>query len=81
MIKNDVASFFYYMWNMWSIEECYWVFESEGPEHFWNKWVSICEQRGTTIGSAEVFFSELSDDNQDRLMLRATLKYNRRKRI
>lgn len=80
MKKNDVASFFYYMWNAWCEEECRIVFASEGWQHFWEKWAYACSQ-GKTMGAAERFFAELSDYNQDRLVARAIELYNRKERI
>lgn len=82
MCKNDVASFFYYMWNAWSEEECAIAFANAecGWQHFWHKWCSICEKHGV-FGAAENLFSELNENYQDMLVKRATEVYNRRKRI
>lgn len=79
MKKNDVSSFFYYMWNTWCEEECRIVFAGEGWQHFWEKWASACN-RGV-MGAAERFFAELSDSNQDLLVRRAIELYNRKSRI
>ena len=40
MEKNDVASFFYYMWNCWCEQECETAFARSGCgwRHLWNKW-------------------------------------------
>ena len=35
--ENTVSSFFYYMWNAWSEEECKAVYGGMYP-HFWEKW-------------------------------------------
>ena len=35
--ENAVSSFFYYMWNAWSKEECKIVFGGM-YKHFWEKW-------------------------------------------
>ena len=37
--ENAVSSFFYYMWNAWSKEECKVVFGGM-YKHFWEKWNS-----------------------------------------
>lgn len=79
MKKNDVSSFFYYMWNSWCEEECRIVFAGEGWQHFWSKWSSACN-RGV-MGAAERFFAELSDSNQDLIVARAIELYNRNKRV
>lgn len=83
MEKNDVASFFYYMWNAWCEEECKIVFaESKcGWRHFWEKWNGICYKLRTSRGAAEEFFAELSDYNQDLLVKRAIEVYNRKQII
>lgn len=79
MKKNDVSSFFYYMWNTWCEEECRIVFAGVGWQHFWSKWSSACN-RGA-MGAAESFFAELSDSNQDLIVARAIELYNRSKRV
>ena len=38
--ENAVSSFFYYMWNAWSKEECKAVF-GDMYRHFWDKWLSL----------------------------------------
>ena len=74
MTKNDVASFFYYMWNAWCKVECEIVFV-ENAKHFWDKWAGICSYLGTSSGATERFFAELSGHNQDLLVKRATELY------
>lgn len=80
--RNDVSSFFYYMWNAWSKEECERAFAEStcGWHHFWSKWIGICERNGH-FGAVEEFFSELSEDHKDMLVRRAVETYNRGKRI
>jgi hypothetical protein len=80
MKKNDVSSFFYYMWNSWCEEECRIVFASEGWQHFWNKWSSAYNEGGVR-GASERFFAELSLSNQDLLVKRAIELYDRKSRI
>lgn len=80
MIKNDVASFFYYMWNSWCMEECQTVFTTEGWEHFWSKW-KYYFQNNNHFGAAEEFFANLDQANQDRIVKRAITLYNRKERI
>lgn len=84
MIKNDVSSFFYYMWNSWNENECAVAFERSrcGWRHIWSKWISACKQNdGSIFGATEIFFSELDYENQDLLVERAIALYNRKKRI
>ena len=38
--ENAVSSFFYYMWNTWSEEECKIIFKGM-YKHFWAKWNSL----------------------------------------
>lgn len=40
--ENAVSSFFHYMWNVWSIEECKVVF-GDMYRHFWDKWNAQAE--------------------------------------
>lgn len=84
MENNDVASFFYYMWNAWCERECSIAFEHSqcGWQHIWNKWSAACKRNDLQIfGAAEIFFSELDAENQDLLVNRAIELYNRKERI
>ena len=82
MKKNDVASFFYYMWNAWCEEECAIAFANAecGWKHLWDKWCFACHKT-STFGASEEFFANLSEENQDMLVERATIVYNRKRRI
>ena len=40
--ENAVSSFFYYMWNAWSKEECKVVFGGMYL-HFWDKWSGLAD--------------------------------------
>lgn len=73
---NDVTSFFFYMWNTWCKEECQKAFSAPGNcwQHFWNKWCAICEKH-SVYGAAERFYAELSNNNRDLLVKRATEVY------
>jgi hypothetical protein len=79
MEKNDVASFMYYMWNSWNKTECEIVF-ANAPSHFWSKWIGY-RQSNERYGAVEEFFANLSENNQDILVKRATCLYNRRRII
>ena len=74
--KNDVTSFFFYMWNAWCKEECQKAFSAPGNDwqHFWNKWCAICEEH-SVYGAAERFYAELSNHNRNLLVKRATEVY------
>lgn len=74
-LKNDVTSFFYYMWNAWSKEECMKVWEGANWQHFWDKWCGICEEH-SVYGAAERFYAQLSAGNRDRLVRRALEVYD-----
>ena len=82
MENNNVASFFYYMWNAWSKEECKIAFASSncGWCHLWQKWCQYYEQQGFH-GAISIFFANLSENNQDLLAKRALQVYNRKSRI
>jgi hypothetical protein len=74
-LKNDVTSFFFYMWNAWCKEECQKVWEGCNWQHFWDKWVGIYKAYGVQ-GAAERFYAELSNSNRDRLVRRALEVYD-----
>ena len=82
MERNDISSFFYYMWNAWCEEECEKAFANSNCNwmHFWNKWCAICDNYGV-YGAAERFYAELSETNRDLLVERAIALYDRRRRI
>ena len=73
--ENTVSSFFYYMWNAWSEEECKTVYGGMYP-HFWEKWC-VATDKGT-FGAAERFYLELSEDNRRLLVERAVSIYDGR---
>lgn len=74
--RNDVTSFFFYMWNAWCEEECKKAFSDRGNnwQHFWSKWCGICEKH-SVYGAAERFYAELSPKNRNLLVERATEVY------
>ena len=74
--ENTVSSFFYYMWNAWSEEECKAVYGGMYL-HFWGKWC-VATDKGT-FGAAERFYLELSEDNRRILVERAVSKYDGRR--
>lgn len=76
--RNDVSSFFYYMWNAWCKEECVIAFADAecGWMHFWQKWLGAC-WRNEHYGAVEEFFAELSENYKDMLVRRAVEVYNR----
>ena len=82
MKKNDVSSYFFYMWNAWCEEECQAAFAHSacGWRHFWEKWGGICNKHGIW-GAAERFYVELSENNRDLLVQRACAVYDRNRRI
>ena len=73
--ENTVSSFFYYMWNAWSEEECKAVYGGMYL-HFWGKWC-VATDKGT-FGAAERFYLELSEDNRRLLVERAVSIYDGR---
>lgn len=73
---NDVTSFFYYMWNRWSREECEIVFKDSDYNHFWNKWCEAYDLANGPRGAAEIFYMMLSNDNRDKLVKRALKCYD-----
>lgn len=76
---NIVSSYFFYMWNAWSKQECEATFEYEYL-HFWNKWCEICEKH-SVYGAAERYYSELSDSYRIKLVSRACKVYYGNKRL
>lgn len=73
--ENTVSSFFYYMWNAWSKEECKVVFGNM-YRHFWDKWSSLADE--AIFGAAERFYAELSENYQKLLVGRAVTLYDGR---
>ena len=71
--ENAVSSFFFYMWNAWSEEECKAVYGNMYP-HFWEKWC-VATDKGT-FGAAERFYMELSEDSRRLLVERAVSIYD-----
>ena len=77
-------SYFYYMWNAWCKNECIFAFGGSpaGWEHFWQKWVGICERnKFNHFGAVEEFFADLGEYYQDLLVARAVKVYNRKERV
>lgn len=72
-VENAVSSFFYYMRNAWSLEECKVVFGGM-YQHFWDKWNAQVEK--SIYGAAERFYSELSENNQRLLAERTVALYD-----
>ena len=73
--ENAVSSFFYYMWNAWSKEECKAVF-GDMYRHVWDKWSSSADN--AIFGAAERFFAGLSENYQKLLVERAVTLYDGR---
>ena len=73
--ENAVSSFFYYMWNTWSEEECKIIFKGM-YKHFWAKWNSLAGK--SLLGAAERFYAELSTNNREQLVNRAVMLYDGR---
>lgn len=74
--ENAVSSFFYYMWNTWSEEECEAVYGGMHL-HFWKKWCVAADK--SVFGAAERFYLELTEDNRRLLVERAVLMYDGRR--
>ena len=74
--KNNVTSFFFYMWNKWCEEECRLVFgNGDFWPHFWKKWCHFCDKTNSRDAVAG-FYAELSDTNRDKLVARALELYD-----
>ena len=73
--ENAVSSFFHYMWNAWSKEECKVVF-GDMYRHFWDKWSVSADN--AIFGAAERFFAGLSENYQKLLVERAVTLYDGR---
>ncbi len=76
-VENTVSSFFYYMWNAWSEDECKIIFGGM-YKHFWAKWCSSADKN--IFGAAERFYAELSENNRELLVERAIAVYDGKKR-
>lgn len=71
--ENTVSSFFFYMWNAWSKEDCEKIFGWEYL-HFWEKWCKFAKD--TAWGAAEKYYADLSDSYRVMLVKRACEIYN-----
>ena len=72
-VANAVSSFFYYMWNAWSEDECKVVY-GEMYRHFWEKWSQMTDKG--VFGAAERFYAELTDHYREKLVERAVSLYD-----
>ena len=72
-VGNAVSSFFYYMWNAWSEDECKVVY-GEISRHFWGKWSQMTDKGA--FGAAERFYAELTDHYREKLVERAVSLYD-----
>lgn len=73
--ENAVSSFFYYMWNTWSEEECKAVY-GDMHRHFWEKWCRMTDKG--VFGASERFYAELTDRYREKLAERAASLYDGR---
>ena len=57
MERKDVTSFMYFMWKMWSQEECEKSFAEAmcGHKHIGENWISACRRMDGPNGATEVF--------------------------
>ena len=71
-MKNDVTSFFFYMWNKWCESEAKIVFADScgGYKHYWNKWVYFCNEYGCRA-AVDMLYGELDEGNRDKLVASA----------
>lgn len=73
---DNVSSYFFYMWNRWSHEECEAVYGNISA-HIWSKWCAVCKP--SAWGAAERLYAELSDGNRQLLVERAVSLYDGRR--
>ena len=71
--ENIVSSYFYYMWNRWSKEECATVFGNMAG-HFWEKWCHL--SNSSPSGAAERLYAELGNDARHKIVERACELYD-----
>ena len=70
---DNVSSYFFYMWNRWSHEECEAVYGNMSA-HIWKKWCAACTP--SVWGAAERLYAELSESNRQLLVERAVNLYD-----
>ena len=68
-MKNDVSSFFYYMWNSWNKNECDEVFD-EMSDYIWDEWAINCHY------NIDDFYASIDKECQDKLVNRAISMYD-----
>lgn len=78
--NKETLSFFIYMWNKWSFDECMIVFngnsdnEFDIAHHIWNKYFSFVEDYGSH-GAISRFVAELDESNLNKIISRACSLY------
>lgn len=72
-MKNDISSFFYYMWNSWNEKECKILFK-DLEDYIWNIWIH-------TKGDIGIFYGMLDNACRNLLTGRALKLYENDKRI
>lgn len=74
-MKNDVTSFFYYMWNKWSEAECIHIFGKVMGDHFWAKWCDFYDRYGSRA-AIDCLYAAMSDNYRGQLVARALELYD-----
>lgn len=78
-MRNDVTSFFYYMWNMWSKEESVMLFGEWLGTHFWDKWTYYFKLRASC--AIDNLYAGMEPKYRDMLVARALECYDGENRI
>lgn len=77
MDKNsELECYLYYMWNLWSLDECKRIFADTCFSHIWAKWMQYTERCGCT-GAPASFYASLDDEKRDTLRKYAVKHYNK----
>lgn len=75
-VANTVTTFFRYMWNLWTEEECMEAFKEVGlGNHFWKKWSECLDRQDNYWGAVGALYASMTDGNRDLLIKRANKVY------
>lgn len=71
--SSTLDCYLYYMWNVWSEEECNKIIEYWRAVHVWSKWIDHCTDKGA-LAAAATFYAEI-DPGVRRMIVERAIKY------